>query len=308
MKAYFTLQFKRLKHSLSLGGLHPLVGFLLIASGAFLGIFLLYSKFTQAPFLLLIVAVLFLQPLQDSNKRLFLEALFSKKRTLTLLWIENSFIVLPLFVAFFYYQNWLQIPILLLLNGLIIFTATSKQNRPILPRFFPKHSILFTVGFRKLWWGIPLAVLFVGISYFAHNYSLAIGTFVLNFLILLPLFSNPEHESYVWNFALTRKAFLQLQLKSNAQQVAFLSVVPTAALLITFPAQWWISLLILLVFLLFTLLLTVIKYAVYPNEISIQEAVILAFSLSVFLILPLVFWWYYRKALQQITLLDHDTH
>ena len=99
---------------------------------------------------------------------------------------------------------------------------------------------------------------------------------LLVFAITLGYYAKPENSYYVWSFSLSPKMFLIHKIKI-AMLFSSLLALPVALILaIFFPGKIEFMLLFFLVGWAFLVCMIVSKYAAYPDELNLMQAILMS--------------------------------
>ncbi len=215
--------------------------------------------------------------------------------------LENAAVCLP-FQCFLWYEQAF-IPALITIPLLFVF-AFFKAKWPwskSIPTPFKKLSFEFIVGFRKTFWIILLAYFLVFTSTQVENYNL--GLFAIAMIMITSMFyyQKPEYEYYVWIYAHKPKAFLKHKLLLSVICLSFLCLPVLLALLLAFPSQWLVTLLVYFGGHMLVGSMILAKYAAFPFEISIAQGIFYSVSLlfpPLLLIAMMVFYSKSKKSLK----------
>ena len=300
MTYYFNLMRKLLGRHLSALGVAPELGVVLAAAAFLLFSALVFSRLEFAAWIYFGMAVFAAGSLNARERNYFLKTVYRRADYLKIRWIENATVLLPfcLFLAFkmAFLQAFLLIPIAFVLPFLGSFEMVSR----VLPTPFSRFPFEFTTGFRKSFLWIAGVYVLLGIGMAVDNFNLGWVAMIALLLICSNFYSAHEPEQFVTIFALDPKAFLREKMRIMLLYSSLLSVPAALALLVFYPAN------ILYIILgwcfagLFVLAVMLSKYAFFPKNIQLPDAILLGLS---FLFPPLLIGlniWYYRKSLQNL--------
>ncbi len=287
-------------------GMNPFVGYVLGLLAFVLVAEFIFQMTEFAKYLVLLSAFSFLFKLSEKNRADFLLAAFgdSKKRSLRM--IENVFVSIP-FIAILIVKNATLESSLLLVGAIVLASFSFKTDFHIfLPTPFSNHPFEFTVGFRRSFFIFPIAYTLTIIAISVDNLNLGVFAMLLVYLTALSYYAKPENEFYVWVHADTPKSFIYKKLKVAARNVFILNLPIFMSLLIFYPNEF--SLIILFYFIgqffLWTLILA--KYSAYPQEISLPEGFLLAFSIYFPPLLIALMPFFYSKSINKLKMILYD--
>ena len=296
MQEYLKLQTKMLHRQMNEFGVHPILAYPLGIILFVLFSLFLFFKIEFAAYIYPFLAISFMAPLSESNRNDFLKTCFSKKQYREIRWLENSLLALP-FIIFLFFKNnyWIAI-ILLGLSLLFASINLSRKSISVIPTPFGKQPFEFLVGFR-------LSFIFIGFAYFLTFMSIYVGNFnlgvfglLITMLVSSSFYTKPEIPYFVWIFSSSPKTFLFQKIKIALWHATIL----TLPILIIMSIFFIENIYLLLVFQLFgyLFLVTILlgKYSVFPKDMNLPEAVIIAMC-AVFpplLIFPIMY--FYQKS------------
>lgn len=273
MKYYFTLQRQLLVRKSHELGLNPLLGlFLVLACGIVLPFFLTPIAPRSGWILVVMAAWLVLQN-SRRDKFDFLQLQFGRRRAHTLLALENGGLILPILSFLVIQLLWFQALFLAVIIALFSWMPLRPLVQKAIPTPYSRHPFEFAAGFRRSWW------IYLGLTvWIIHGWSIGNGNlaFVGICLITLTQLANyllPEDEVFIWNFAYTPSQFLWAKIRRAVGQQLYLSIPFFAGHIVCFPDRAWLLLLLLVVGTTLFALLISMKYARFPLELSVVEAV-----------------------------------
>ena len=134
------------------------------------------------------------------------------------------------------------------------------------------------IGFRKTGLLITALVMLMAIGMAVDNFNLSAVAF--GAMVVLPAFYFNEAEPvfYVWIYRETSLGFLKKKAWFAIVNLLIYALPAMILLMVVFQAQWWIPPLIFIGGMVFMLVMITAKYAVYPSEIGIAQAVLLYLS------------------------------
>ncbi|MEQ9266009.1 MAG: hypothetical protein RLN81_12345 [Balneolaceae bacterium] len=270
---------KRVFRAFEEAGINPVLG-----SGITIFLFvvashLIIQKEDYGPYLYLLVAVIFLNVLNESSRNNFLKGCFKDSDYRIVRVLENIFLAVPFaifFMAFGFY--FFAFGLMALSIALSLFTHSFKSGFA-LPTPFSKRPFEFAIGFRK-------AVLLIILSYttgfvaiYIQNFNLAISTLVVLFLIMITFYSLQEDTFFVWIHSMTANSFILSKVATAISFSLLFTVGLALPLIVFFPENLYLVLLIELLGI--TLVVTSLlgKYATFPSESSLVHGLIITFSL-----------------------------
>lgn len=280
MQFYFQLQYRRLIRLLQISGLNPAVAigvgavlFALISKGIFLKIPL------AAPWVYPFLAGAAFAMAGNRQRNHTIRKAFPSNTFYQLRWVENLILAAP-FVAYTLVE-WEPGATLIVIGLATLLSRFSLANPfqfPI-PTPFSRWPFEFPIGFRKTLWALPTAIFLMAMAFYADNFNLGIFALALVFLICAGFYQRPEPLTYIWNYNLNPAAFLNAKLKTGLVLSAVVTLPFLVALIVLHPPYWWGILIGEAIALLLVAVNLLGKYAYYPSEFNILQALIFGASL-----------------------------
>ncbi len=300
MREYFHLQFKMINRQMSDAGIAPLAGWLLMGA-AFGGLSAyLFQQVEWAVYVFLLAALGVLSKLSEPRRNDFLKTCFNAQHYKNLRILENLILALPFILVLLIYQEFAVAAFLggiSVIMGLLSFKSTLSFT---IPTPFGSRPFEFLVGFRTTFFLFPVAYIFSVIAVTVDNMNLGIFGLLMIFLVVMSYYPRPENEFYVWCFSLSPHRFLREKIVT-ALWFTFLLSAPMVLLLSIFYIE---NLGLILSFyglgFVFPGLVILAKYSVYPREMNLPEIVLMILSIYFLPLLPVVFLWFYSKAIRHL--------
>ena len=293
MKYYFNLQLKLFNRRIRANDINPLVAWFILLIIFIAGSIYFFKTTVFAVYVYSLIPVLFWAYLSSSKRNAFLKTTFSKKEYRKLRMMENSLATIPFILFLIVKQHYLLPLILFIVANIFSFFEITPRSNYVIPTPFYKHPFECTAGFRRLFPGIVLAYFLTTMGIFADNFNLTIFGLILIILYCVSFYSNPENEFFVWIYSTTSKRFLLQKIKIAFWYSLLLSAPVLIALVIYYPQKWWIILLFQLIGFLVIFVSMLGKYAAYPSEFNLIQALGVAFSILfpplIVLILPIFY-------------------
>jgi hypothetical protein len=306
MKDYFYLQFLITNRKIKETGINPILAYLLGLVAFLLISAYLFQKTEFAKYIVVLTCLGLLSKLSENNRTDFLIATFGDRLKNKIRILENGLVSIP-FVAVLIYQNALLEAALLCTISILFAVFSFKTNINFtLPTPFSKRPFEFLVGFRKTFYLFPMAYLLTVIAIQVGNFNLGIFSMLLIFGTVLSYFAKPEQAYYVWVHAYTPKKFLLYKIATATQYTSILVAPVLVGLLVFYPNEFHIVLLFFLIGLLFVWTIILAKYSAYPNEMSLPEGMLLAFSVYFPPMLLVMIPFFYQKSIQKLKMLLDD--
>ncbi len=279
MKYYFGLQFKILNRSLRDFGLHPIVGYLIVAA-AFVGLSLyLFAKTEFAGYLFILLAISIILKQSETRRNDFLKSCFSVKSYFRIRLIENSILALPFLIVLIFRNCFLSAAILLLVSIMLVFLNFENKFQLTLPTPFYKRPFEFITGFRNAFYLFFFAYFLTFMAVSVGNFNLGIFALILVFLVCFTFYTSPENEFFVWIYASGSKGFLFHKIKIALLHSTILSLPIVVCLAIIFTDN--LDAIFAFQALGYIYLTTVVlaKYSAFPDKMNLPQAFLLAFGL-----------------------------
>ena len=281
-------------------GLNPHLGYLLMIVIFIVLSLILFLKTTFANYIYLAIALSSVTALSEDFRTHFLKSIFSDKEYLKVRCIENIIIALPFALFLIFKQEWFiafLVPIIAV--SLVFFNFRNQLNYTI-PTPFSKFPFEFIVGFRNTYY------LFLG-SYFltfmsiqVDNFNLGIFAMLLVFAVCLSFYAKPEEEYFVWIFSKTPKQFIISKIAFAIIGSTILVLPILISLLIFFTSNWWILLIVMCAGYLYLITIVFAKYAAYPREINVPQAIIMILGLWLPPLLLGIMPFFYKKSIKNL--------
>ena len=281
MKPYFQLQFRMLSRKITAFGIPPVLGFGIIPVLFFAMSELLFRKTEYAPYLYVFLAISFVTQLSEAKRNAFLKSIFNQPNYLKLRAMENGILATP-FLLFLAYKGQFLLMLIASLGAmamaLLHFNASINTT---LPTPFGKKPFEFTVGFRRTFSLFPAAYFLTFMAILADNFNLGIFSLLTIGITCLSYYAKPENEYFVWNYNLTPQQFLVEKVKTGFLQFTLLSLPVLVALSIFFPGDALVLMAFFALCLVYLATLIFVKYAAFPHEINVFQAIAVGISFIV---------------------------
>ncbi|MEM6379219.1 MAG: hypothetical protein AAF705_13480 [Bacteroidota bacterium] len=309
LQYYLNLQLKRgLRKSAELG-IPGIVGIPAIALAlvAF-ALWLCYQTPRFAPYLLWFFSIGLILPLHNRDRVTFLKTVFPEPAFRLIRILENGIYILPFAIILLIQQYYVHVGILAVLAVLMATISIQHSFKRALPTPFLSIPFEHIVGFRRY---LGLFILGAFLSYkgiAVDNFNLSLSGLVLAFLASMTFYATPEKAYYVWIFKHSPHGFLvfkcrQALLGSSISSIPFLIVLGSL-----YADKIWILLCIQAVGYAVLMAVVLAKYAAFPNEISVPQAILLVLSLAFPPFLIVAYSRFYHQAKQNLSILSHDPY
>ena len=259
-------------------GVHPLIAyFLLLLVFTGLSEFLFYFT-PYAPYVYMLIALYFTSKLSEIKRNDFLKICFGNGLHRKIRIMENLTMILPFVIFLIYKQDFQSIIILMTIAVLTALFNFKTTCHIIIPTPFFKRPFEFTVGFRNTFFLFLIAYILTTVAIVVDNVNLGIFSSMLIFLTVLCFYLIPENEYFVWSYSCTPANFLIEKIKT-AFIFTFCLCLPVLLLLGIFYVEY-IGILLVCNLLGYAYLTCVIlaKYAAYPGEIDLGQAILLGLT------------------------------
>jgi hypothetical protein len=261
-------------------GLHPAVGYVLsLAVFAGCSVFLFF-KTGYAEYIYPAIPVFLSFNLSETQRNDFLKRCFNDRKYKMVRILENWMVSVPFIAFLLYKQCFLSTFILFGIVTLCSLINTRASYSFVLPTPFSKRPFEFTVGFRNTFYLFIASYCLTGIAIAVDNFNLGVFALILIYLTAGTFYVKPENEYYVWSYSLSPVRFLVHKMKTGFVYSGLLSLPVLLFLGIFYPQNAGIILLFALSGSLFVLLMLSAKYAAYPNEINVLQAILIITGIS----------------------------
>ena len=280
MTEYFKLQFRMTNRKLTDYGIHPVIGYTLLLI-LFIGFSLyLFYKTQFAPYIYILIALYFVIKLSEFRRNDYLKMCFNNKNYRQLRTCENLMISLPFTIFLIYKAHLLPTIILLVISILLaLFNFKNTYNLTI-PTPFSKRPFEFTVGFRNTFFLFIISYTLTIIAIAVDNYNLGIFALLLIFLCTLTYYLKPENEYFIWSYNISPSQFLIDKIKTALLFSSCLCLPILCALGIFYFESITILLICMLLGYLYLIAIILAKYAAYPEEMGLIQAILLSICLA----------------------------
>ncbi|MDQ6902028.1 MAG: ABC transporter permease [Bacteroidota bacterium] len=300
MKYYFRLQFKMLNRQIIQLGISPLPGYLLSAVTFIAASIYLFYKTKFAVYVYLLFAFAFMASLNKSQRNDFLKSCFSRALCYKIRLVENLLLALP-FVFFLLYKYFFtQAFVLLLLVPVAVLMNFRGKSFAVIPTPFYKKPFEFLTGFRKMFLVFFAAYALTIISIAVKNFNLGLFSMILCFLLCLSFYFEAENKFYVWIYPLKTRQFLFQKIKTAWLQASLLCLPVIVALGIFFPTHFYVIVGFYLLGYLFLLTIILAKYSAFPENVNLQQAILIALSLYLVPLLIVIVPYFYFQSVRKL--------
>lgn len=306
MKDYFELQLVMTNRKIKEAGVNPVLGYFLGLTAFILLSEYIFHKTEFAKYLVILACLSFQFRLSEKGRTDFLLSIYGDNLRNKIRVLENLIISSP-FVLILVYRSLFPEAIILFSCSITIalFSFHSILNFTI-PTPFSKSSFEFSVGFRNTFLMFPLVYALTAISIHVGNLNLGLFSMLLVFLVILSFYTKPDNEYYVWVHANTPKSFLKKKMMIATINSILLTTPIIIGLLFFYLAEYDLILLFLLISILLLWTMVLAKYSAFPSEISLQEGIIIALTLSFPPLVLLIIPYFYRKSIKNLKFILND--
>lgn len=261
-------------------GLEPLLAYFILTIG-FVGLSIyLFHKTEFAKYVYLLFALTLIGKLSETRRTEFLKICFGDRQLKKIRITENLICSLPFFAFLLYKQLFVSAGLLLALTAILALVNFRTTLNFTIWTPFSKKPFEFTTGFRNTFYIFFAAYALTIIAVSVNNFNLGVFAMLLVFATTLSYYSKPENEYYVWTYSLKPKAFLFSKIKTALLFSSALALPIVIILSIFYYHNIGIFLLFFLVGWAFLVCIIVTKYSAYPDEMNIQQGIILALCIG----------------------------
>jgi hypothetical protein len=214
--------------------------------------------------------------------------------------LKGFFIALPFLIFLIYKMLWLEAAAALLASLLVSQVSLRSVSNFKVATPFKKWPFEFIIGFRKSFLVLALLYFLIFKAIQVDNPNLGLACLGFIFLLSISFYGLPEDELFVWINMNSPKAFLLQKIRAALICSSILALPALILALIFFTRFYIAAISIILVGYLYLSIMILTKYAAFPKEINLPQALILGFS---FIFPPLLIYSipaFYRKAIRQL--------
>ena len=293
MKFYFHLQFSRLKRHIKDAGANPIIVLIILPILFILGSNQLFLKIDYAKYIYMFIALATVNTNGNVKRNNFLNNIFKVALYREIRIIENVIFAFP-FVLYLIYQQHFAISLsTLIISILLSFFNNNSSLNLVIPTPFYKRPFEFVIGFRNTFWIFIISYGLTVISISVDNFNLGVFGLIITFLTCMGFYSTVEPDFYVWIHSQKVKKFLFSKLKTILLFSFGLSLPIVVSLVMFYPENWWLIIIFEILGLLIIIINMLGKYAYFPSEINIIQALAIIFSVLfpplIFIVLPYFF-------------------
>lgn len=294
---YFKLQVNLFNRKLVDFGISLVLGYPLIMVCFYLGSNYLFKNIESAQYFYPLIPLGLIFKLSETERNTFLRHIYSLPNYYAIRILENSLVALPFTLFLIYKSFYLESIAALLISLLMSLFIINRSSNYVIPTPFSKKPFEFCVGFRKNFVVFPMLILVAFIAIKVNNLNLGIASICGSLLIACNFYLKPENPYFVWIYKQTPNDFLKNKLIEGLKNVILLSLPNLILIGIAFYQNLDEVSLFYFLGLLFFSVTILMKYAAFPNEIGVPQAIIIAISLYVPLLLVLLIPYFYRDAI-----------
>ena len=214
--------------------------------------------------------------------------------------IENAILSIPFALFLIFKQEWLLALVLPMVAGSLALFNFRNQLHYTIPTPFSKFPFEFIVGFRNTYYLFFLSYFLTFMAVQVGNFNLGIFAILLVFGICLSFYAKPEEEYFVWIFSKSPKSFILSKIGFALICSTILVFPILIGLMIFFTANWWILLIVLCAGYLYLITMVLAKYAAYPREINVPQAVIITLGVWLPFLLLGIIPFFYSKSIKSL--------
>lgn len=297
---YFSLQFRMFNRKIRDAGLNIMLFYPLVLIGFFALSRLIFDRAAYGNYMYVVLGLLMAATLSEEKRNEFLHGCYPNKVYQLIRMMENIVITLP-FVTYLLYRSELFPAAILELSSLLLsFTRVRAPQRQPIPTPFSRYPFEFAAGFRNSLLILLLAYALTAIGIAAANLNVSIFSIMLIYLITLTFYTKPEPDLYVWVYSMRPQRFLLLKIRRALLQSTALILLPAMAIGMTDKLQLIFVGITIITGAGFLAMMVLAKYAAYPEEINLPQAIVFAVCLSFPPMLLLVIPYFYYQSVQRL--------
>jgi len=297
---YFKLQYKRFSRKCEELQVLPFMVFMITILIFTILSMLLFNRTSIAQWLYPGIGLALIAQLNNGKNSVQLTSIFTFRDFRQIKLIQGLIIALPFLLFLGYKQLWLQTGLLIILGILASQIKIKPSSGFRIPTPFKKWPFEFIVGFRKSIILVALLYLLVLIGIQVGNANLGYACMGFLFLLSMSFYTMSEDEIFVWISNQCPKQFLKNKLTTALLCSSILSMPALLALLIVFPNFYMAAIFIFLAGYICLITMVLAKYAAFPKELSLPQAIIFGISLMFPPLLIYTIPSFYRKACRQV--------
>jgi len=300
MKHYFMLQHKMIDRKLIEFGVHPVLGYALIAIAFVIGSMVIYSRVLYPDYVYSLVATFTIIKLSEPKRNQFLKTCFNHLDYRKIRTIENLLLAIP-FLIFMLWKGSYLFSLLLFIGSTIAAEYFNRYNwNQVIPTPFGKWPFEFTRGFRAAFILILLSyfLCFMGIR--VDNFNLSLFSLGLLFVICISFNGETEGEYFVWIHRMTPKSFLLYKIKIALIYSIGLTLPIIIALLILFTSYVAPILIITCIGLLNVVTMVITRYSRYPKNMGLPESLLYVISALFSPLMIFALPYFYKRSINQL--------
>ena len=239
MRYYFILQFRRIERLLAEAGVHPKIGWALVAL-LFVGLsqYLFEKMSFGAAWVYVFLGATFVLNLGERGRNEQLKTIFAKKQYVLIRLLENGLLAMPFSLFLLYRQQYVAAGVILAAALAAAGGSWSVGGSFVLPTPFKRRPFEFTVGFRKTAIFLLFPPFLALKALEAGNTTLLLFAHALTLLIGVTYYVKPEHKYFVWVHSVGSRTFLWKKM-ANAVVCATLLSLPLALLVLGYHPELW---------------------------------------------------------------------
>lgn len=301
MRVYFRIQWKILNRHIAEAGISTILAWALIALTFVGGSVFLFANYKYAQYAYLMPPVFFCGRLSEFKRREFLKTCYGVNQSTKIRLIENLIISVPFMVFLAVFQHFLVVFLLVFIVSVLSYSEIKGNFRFVMPTPFQKKPFEFVIGFRSSFYIIFLTIALSIIAAVVDNLNLGLFGLAVGFLTTLSYYSRVEDLTYVWAHSKTPERFLFEKIKTALWFNILLHLPTTLILSYFFFDNIFIILVLWGVASLSILYAIVIKYASFPKQLGVKEAVIISICVMFPPLIIVAVPFYYFQSLKSLS-------
>ena len=303
IKLYFRLQFILLKRKLKKAtDINPVIIFIVLTVAFYYFSVLIFKKliFNYALLLYFAFALWALIKNQKLSKINFLKINLIGKDYLQINLIENILICIPFVTYLFYSLNLKYGFLLFIVSILFSFFPKNQKLNFVIPTPFKNYPFEFIIGFRKNFYIFIVIIIVFIQSIIVENENLGLISLLTLLYTSSFFYLQPEEKYYVWVYSLSPNKFIAQKIKIALINSFIISFPLILSLIIAYPSEILLILGVVVVGMLVIITSLITKYSNYPTELNIQQLFLIAISMIIPFLIPIVFLYAFPKARKEL--------
>lgn len=268
-------------------GIHPYLVYIFAIPVFIVLSKLLFLKTEEAEWIYVFIGLSLNYKLCGRDRHEQLQSFFRKRDSLKVRILECLLVQFPFLTYLLYETRFYSAVVLVFISFLLaLYTKGSILNLAI-PTPFKRMPFEFIVGFRNTLLILLGEIILLAKAIQIGNFYLGLFCLGSSFLVYCSYYFEPEKSYFVWIYDKSINQFLQHKITFGIIGGLTLSLPLFIAILIVFPAEWFLISAVEVIGLIVLMTMILAKYSAFPSQMNIPQAIL--FILSLFFPFLLVF-------------------